>query len=762
MRARGKRWRAGGGMALMALSASLTVVAEPRVAHPESIAYAWRNVLVGGGGFAPGIIFSPAERGLAYLRTDMGGAYRRDAHAAHWVPLQDANPVSSLMGIESIAPDPTDADRVYMAAGMHYRGEAAILRSRDRGAHWQSTPVPFRMGGNEDGRGLGERLAVDPHHPRTLLFGSRHDGLWRSDDRAETWRKVGSFPLAGLGAPAPRTTHGGLSFVLFDRSRADRIFVGSADPGTQHLLRSDDGGRSWTPVAGGPEPRLLPVKAALGSDGVLTVTYCDAIGPNGITLGAVWRHDTRTGRWHDVTPERGPRAAPGGYMGVAVSAKDPRVIAVSTVDRYKPGDTVWRSSDGGAHWDELRRRSRRDVSATPFLDFAGKANFGHWIAGLAIDPFDAQHAAYVTGATLYATQGFATAGNMAWAPWMTGIEQTAVITLISPTGGAPLVSGFGDIAGFRHADLSVSPPAMHRTPLLSNTNTLDYAGLAPEVMVRSGSTHTREVPGASLAWSGDGGASWQPLTPPPSPPRADGTPAPERTGDAPILVSADGATFLVVTDRPVLSRDRGRSWQAVEGLPPRTRPTADKVDSRRFYAVDGVANRLLRSDDGGARFMPIAARGLPADLSGARTTNREAQNPLLATPGTAGALWLRIGADLYRSTDAGEQWTRVGEGLAITHYGLGAAAPGSRWPAVYGIGRRQGLTAIWRSTDGGSTWQRINDDRHQWGLRFRVISGDPRRFGRVYVGTDGRGIVYGDPATAANNKDGASTRPTGG
>lgn len=61
------------------------------------------------------------------------------------------------------------------------------------------------------------------------------------------------------------------------------------------------------------------------------------------------------------------------------------------------------------------------------------------------------------------------------------------------------------------------------------------------------------------------------------------------------------------------------------------------------------------------------------------------------------------------------------------------------------IGKAGGQFGIWRSTDLGASWGRINDDAYQWGNRFRAISGDPRRFGRVYVATDGRGIVYGDP-----------------
>ncbi|WBO21545.1 WD40/YVTN/BNR-like repeat-containing protein [Sphingomonas abietis] len=732
----------------IALSVAVAMLPAGLSARPavKPIPYRWQNVAVGGGGFAPGIVFSPVQRGLAYLRTDMGGAYRWDSGNGRWAPLEDDQGVASYMGVESIAADPIDANIVYLAAGMSKDLPAAIFRSADRGAHWRIVPVPFAMGGNEDGRGLGERLAIDPQRHATLLFGSRHDGLWRSDDSGAHWAQVAGFPRPGLGVPAGRrATHGGLSFVLFDPHHFARLFVGSADPGGVHLFRSDDGGARWRGIEGGPDNGLLPVKAVVGSDGVLTITYCDAIGPNGITRGAVWRYDPAAGQWTDITPLRGADTPPGGYMGVAVSVQDPRVIAVSTVDRGRPVDTVWRSTDAGRHWDELWQRSKRDVRATPFLNLDGQANFGHWIAGLAIDPFDPGHAAYVTGATVYATTGFDRPGTMLWTPWTEGIEQTAIITLVSPTGGVPLVSGLGDIAGFRHDDLAISPAHLHLDPYLTNTNTLDYAGRAPAIMVRSGSTHTRIVPGASLAWSWDGGERWSPIALPPSSPRADGSVPPEATGDAAITVSADGRNFVVETDRPLLSRDQGHSWQPVEGLPSRVRVTADKVDARRFYAIDFAAHHLVRSEDGGAHFQPTAGLGLPRTLSAAAVTWREAQNPLLATPDCPGLLWLNVGGDLYRSADAGDRWTRVGQGLSVAYYGLGKGARGQGWPAVFAIGRRQGLFAVWRSVDGGGTWRRINDHGHQWGARFRVISGDPRRYGRVYIGTDGRGIVYGDP-----------------
>ncbi len=701
--------------------------------------YVWRNVVVGGGGFAPNVIFSEAERGLAYLRTDMGGAYRWDSGAGRWIPLQDANPVSSYMGIESLAADPSNPNIVYLAAGMGSWGESAIWRSADRGRTWRITPVQFKMGGNEDGRGMGERLAIDPHRTHTLLFGSRHDGLWRSDDSGLTWRKVTSFPHPGLGPPQPRSTHGGISFVAFDPARGGVVYAGIADPVRQHLYASRDDGRSWSPVGGGPSSDLLPVKADFDGSGNLYIAFSNGIGPNGITRGAVWRLDRRRDRWADITPDR---SAEGGYMGLSADRSRPGRVAVSSVDRWQPGDTVWLSNDYGRSWTVLKPRSRRETSATPFLNWGEKdAEFGHWIAGLAIDPFDGGTIAYTTGATLYRTDDGLTGGDLLWRPWVHGVEQTAVITLISPTGGSHLISGFGDIAGFVHDRLDVSPPRMHLDPRLNNTNNLDYAGLAPNVVVRSGSRHKPERDGASLAWSEDGGRRWTPIKAPPLNGQRHDT-----NGDVPINVSADGHFFVVATPHVLATADRGRTWFAPAGLPSGARVIADKADPKLFYALDFASSRFFISRDGLRTFQRSSAAGLPRDFSADRPRNREAQFPLQAAPERAGELWLKLQGTLYRSVDAGQSFRRVpGDGIAIELFGLGRSAPRRSVPALFAIGTRSGIRGVWRSDDGGASWVRINHDAHQWGLRFRAISGDPRTYGRVYVATDGRGVLYGDP-----------------
>lgn len=209
---------------LLSASRSFTVVLfialPPAFAFGQSTSfrsqpYTWKGVTIKGGGFICGVVFNTTQPGLAYCRTDVGSSYKWDSQAKLWIALTNWCGDDDLQGSESIATDPIDPQRVYIAAGMHQNEPAAILRSMDQGKTFKVVDVPFRMGGNENGRSVGERLAIDPNDNDILYFGSRSAGLWMSKDAALTWKRVDSFPAAtaptapGDAAAGPRRGGGG-------------------------------------------------------------------------------------------------------------------------------------------------------------------------------------------------------------------------------------------------------------------------------------------------------------------------------------------------------------------------------------------------------------------------------------------------------------------------------------------------------------------------------------------------------------------------
>jgi len=594
--------------------------------------YTWKSVNVIAGGYVPGIVFSPKQPGLAYCRTDIGGFYKWESSTKQWTPLGDWCGVSNYMGGESIAPDPVDANKVYLACGMYSSGPAAIMRSKDQGKTFDVIKVPFTMGGNENGRGVGERLAIDPNSPEILYFGSRHDGLWVSTDSATTWCKVDSFPIQGSGRQSRGGGFGGgggavgLSFVVFDPSggtagSASRmIYVGSTEPGDSHLFRSSDAGKTWQPVPGQPANTLMPIHAEVDGNGVLYLAYGNGPGPNGVTDGAVWKLNTREGIWTDITPL--PPGRDGnrrfGYGGLSLDRQHPGTLVVTTIDRWSPIDDVLRSTDGGKSWKSINAKARMDISRSPFLTFGAPApKFGWWMDALAIDPFDSNRAAYGTGATIYGTNDLTMADAdqpTHWSVWAEGMEETAIINLTSPTEGAHLISAFGDIGGFTHDDLAISPASgMHKNPAFGNTNTVDYAERNPKVIVRTGTGNAR---GSGMAYSEDGGHTWQPLARPAG--GGQGGRGGGGRGGGGLIVSADGSAFMTLGATPAITRDRGKTWTSCQGLPEGVRPVADRFNAAKFYAVDVASKQVHTSTDGGTTFKatPCKLPDLPAGGGG--------------------------------------------------------------------------------------------------------------------------------------------------
>jgi len=749
--------------------------------NPQQAPYTWKSVQIVGGGFVDGVIFHPSAANVRYARTDMGSAYRWDAAAKRWQPMLDWMPYKdlNLMGIESIAVDPADPKRVYLACGTYTNARTpngAILRSDDFGHTFARTDVPIKFGGNEDGRGNGERLAVDPEDGRVLYLGTRHDGLWRSSDRGATWSRVASFPdVTEAIPPMPAAVPGetpeqhwrrmpvrgsGIVFVKFladetvqgaKANKMPTIYVGVSLMGRANLFVSYDEGASWSEVAGAPT-QYRPTRAALASDGFLYIAYGTAPGPSRMTDGAVWKLNTQTGAWADITPDHPDAGKQFGYAAVSVDAQYPQTLIASSFGR--PGaagsEDIFRSTDGGATWNTIFKHGADgdgiyDYSLAPYV----KPTPIHWLFDIEIDPLNSDHAVFTTGYGGWETFDLTAADHgkpTHWSILATGIEETVAMQLDSPAEGAHLISAIGDYGGFVHWDLDrPAPEGASAPPRMGNTTGVVSAALHPQTIVRVG-VNAEHKPGENISYSLDEGRTWKATAASPMPTSRGGS----------IAVSADGAAWIWTPEREpaAVTRDMGATWSAVQGLPAGVRVIADPMDARVFYAVQLSGLTLFRSDNGGATFSAQAFTlpGAPtAQAADGRGDNRGGQDRIYATPGRPGDLWLPAFDGLYHATHPvsaampSPPFMRLPGVEEIHAFGFGKSAPGKTYPTLYLVGAVQGQAGIFRSIDEAKTWVHINDDQHQWGLILQ-IAGDPRIYGRVYVGMHGRGIVYGDPA----------------
>jgi xyloglucan-specific exo-beta-1,4-glucanase len=670
---------------------------------------------MGGAGFVSGIITSKTEPNLIYARTDVGGAYRWDNDDKIWIPLNDwaSSNETGYLGVESLATDPGNPDNLYMSVGISYfnGGKSAILRSTDRGKTFSVTNVTslFQVNGNGMGRNSGEKLVVDPNLGSVLFCGSRSNGLFKSTNSGSGWGRVTSLSVTTT------TTGNGISFVVFDPtsgtagSATQTLIVGVSRTG-ENLYRSDNGGTSFTAIAGAPST-YMPNRAVLSGDSTLYITYTNAAGPYDINSGQIWKYKLSTGHWTNITPA----GFTCGFGGISADPNNAKRLVASTLNIYQPqgtsdGDRFFITTNGGTNWvDVVARGFKYDPNGVTWNDF-GKI---HWAGSIEFDPFNTKKVYVVSGNGVFSTDNIDSTTTV-WKFNVRGLEETVPQDVISIENG-PVISVVGDYDGCRYTDITKYGPQLR--PSMGTTVGLAYAALNPKVIVRTGS---------KLYYSSDTGNTWK-----------QGTII---GSQGYVSVSADGSTFLHSPENGTAtfrSINNGTTWTTALGTNVSNgRTFADPVNSSVFYEYNSGNGKILVSNNGGASF----------NSSG--TAGGGASKHIRTVPGYEGHLWVALyNGGLTRSTNYGATFTKITNVSACSGVGIGKTVPGAKYPTVFIWGTVGGIEGVYFSTDEGWTWNRMNDNDHEWGglANGQFVVGDMNELGLVYLSTGGRGIVYIKP-----------------
>ncbi|HZD04902.1 MAG TPA: hypothetical protein VE173_08285, partial [Longimicrobiales bacterium] len=214
------------------------------------------------------------------------------------------------------------------------------------GLRWR-TIGPAVMGGRISD------IAVVESRPSTFWVGTASGGLWRTDDGGTTWEaQFQNQRTASIGD------------VTVAPSNPDVVWVGTGEPSNRQssawgagVFRSLDGGRTWQNM-GLTESRHVAriVIDPRDADVVYVAAVGHLWGPN--PERGVFR--TRDGgeTWQKVLYVDENTGA----IDLVMDPGDPRTLLAATYQRQRtawgyngggPGSGIWRTLDGGEHWERL-------------------------------------------------------------------------------------------------------------------------------------------------------------------------------------------------------------------------------------------------------------------------------------------------------------------------------------------------------------------------------------------------------------------------
>ncbi len=299
----------------------------------------------------------PTDIGTVLVGAAGGGVWRTRDGGQTWEPLTDGMP---NLSIGAVAYAPSDPNVVYVGTGeggfaVDFIAGIGLLRSDDGGDTWT---LPTDVVASQF-----FRISVDPRDPDVLLAAT-NEGLLRSEDGGVSW----TTPIPARSGSGSRELV--VTDVVRSHTNPDRLYAAlwcfdsTCPAGTGRVMRSEDGGVTWTPAATG-----LPLPASDWSLNRMGL----ALSPNNDSRLVVAMNRPGSGPPVEVytTANGGTSwtklADPEEYLG-AQGWYDNTITIKPGNDSFILGAGVYYvfSTDGGLTWST---RNPYQTSGLPHVDF---------------------------------------------------------------------------------------------------------------------------------------------------------------------------------------------------------------------------------------------------------------------------------------------------------------------------------------------------------------------------------------------------------
>ena len=192
--------------------------------------------------------------------------------------------------------------------------------------------------------------------PKVGYFGATGGGLWKTTDGGQTWRNItdGQIHSSSVGAVAVSETDPNVVFI----GMGEAEIRGNIQPG-DGVYKSTDAGKTWTHIGFSSSDAIAKIRIHPTNPNIVFVADFGDFGRNSEERG-IYKSTDGGATWRRVL-YKGPDA---GGIDVEIDRTNPNVMYAALWQAYRkewgmssggPGSGLYKSTDGGETWTDITR-----------------------------------------------------------------------------------------------------------------------------------------------------------------------------------------------------------------------------------------------------------------------------------------------------------------------------------------------------------------------------------------------------------------------